>query len=103
MRSTTGRALDVHCARLPKMSTARGETESLQVSPPIKERNAEERRDINENHCKTRIDRCNLYAAQHDRGRGPEGSAGKDVLHHRRNGARSRPERAHAPGSGPPI
>jgi len=28
------------------MSTARGETESLQVSPPIKERNAEERRDI---------------------------------------------------------
>src|SRR5438128_2741078 len=65
MRSTTRIALDVDCARLPKMSTARGEVAAFKPRPQISTRDARKKRRDYENHHQTDIDRHSNHA---DRG-----------------------------------
>src|SRR5215510_5912243 len=90
MRSTTRLALDVDCARLPKMSTARGGAEAFKPRPLFQEWVMRKRRRDYERYYQTDIDR----RSHHDYRRacvcGAKVGTGRQVFHHRRNRASDR-------------
>src|SRR5215510_3521989 len=66
MRSTTRLALDVDCARLPKMSTARGGAEAFKPRPLFQKWVMRKRRRDYEKPYQTDVDRRSDHAHRRD-------------------------------------